>query len=482
MNHDSNENSKSEIDNGVMGHLVSANAAFPESARQQMSLIMDEVLKNNDYLNKIISTHQNTAVKAGFAAEEIHRFTYNAEAILQDKAARAYTASCKEWKLPVNDPMVDLVVEQDGKIISTNQMKYFRTAQDTEAALRVLDQNGNPKYAGCDKYVGPADQIEKIKELAHRTKLKNMETRPQVSAAAEKVETNVTDRVNELSRPTTKKEAERLVRNTSSEEESAKNIQSGYQNRSTVQQMQHAAAYAAGITAVIVGTVNTMQYLSLVRQGKISTGEAIRGIVKNTAVASVDSAIKAAAATGAVSLATRCSVGTLANQAVNSMTGTAGIAGGAICAVDMIQCMVLVAAGKMSMADMETRTGKNIFQTSAAIWGSSVGMGITTSLGAATTGLAAICSGMAGGLIAGMAVSIAIENHIEKPYQEITANTSALTAVAEIAQEVSDTFVEGQKAFTAFLLIDRMLEQQTSDQLARIDHAGDLMNKAISRI
>ncbi len=43
---------------------------------------------------------------------------------------------------------------------------------------------------------------------------------------------------------------------------------------------------------------------------------------------------------------------------------------------------------------------------------------------------------MAGGLIAGVAITIATENHVEKPYQEIIANTASLVG-AEYAMRDS---------------------------------------------
>jgi len=57
-------------------------------------------------------------------------------------------------------------------------------------------------------------------------------------------------------------------------------------------------ASAAGIAAVMAGTLNTVQYLRLVREGKITPGQAVEGIIKNTAAASADSAPKASYAPG----------------------------------------------------------------------------------------------------------------------------------------------------------------------------------------
>jgi hypothetical protein len=84
-------------------------------------------------------------------------------------------------------------------------------------------------------------------------------------------------------------------------------------------------------------------------------------------------------------------------------------------------------------------------------------------------------------VIAGVAISFAIENHIEIPYREVISNTFALAQTAKMGEEISMLFADGQKVFAAFLFTDLQLKQGMSDQLVRIDWAGDDMNRKISR-
>jgi phage tail tape-measure protein len=70
-----------------------------------------------------------------------------------------------------------------------------------------------------------------------------------------------------------------------------------------------------------------------------------------------------------------------------------------------------ICGGKMSRDELETRTGKNIFQTGAAVWGASVG----ASIGALGGPVGMLIGSLVGGMITSLAMNIALDNHIEKP-------------------------------------------------------------------
>ena len=482
------ERTEHAIDNSVMERITVANQYWPKSASQQMLKMVDQIAQSNNRIQNIIGTGQSIPIKGGFVAEQMHAETHNLQMILENKLARAITDRDAEWTsygLKPNDPGTDIAIIDGGKITHQSQVKYYQDSQNTANAMRET-RDGKPYYKDADSFIGPSDQVNpkdgspSISDIAHRTKLKNQDTRPDVAEAAGRVEGRVTDSLNGKSRPTSNREAHEVAKNSKGGQELRKDYQNGYMTKSTIQQMQRAAASAAGIAAIMAGTLNTIQYLKLVREGKISKEEAIYGIVKNTAVTAADSALKAGAATGAVSIATRVSVETIAGQAVNAI-GTTGIAGVTICAIDLIECMVMVAAGKMTLAEMETRTGKNVIQTTAGVWGSSVGISVAGTVGV-TAGLGVFMAAMAGGMIAGIAVSIAIENHIEKPYKEIMENTKLLTETTKVMRDTSEAFSLGQKAFAAFLVKDSVLDKMTNNQMCLIDEAGDRMKKAIDRL
>lgn len=493
MKSEDNRNGNEQVlDSELFATLISANAAWPESARQQMTAMIDQIVATDKNILSRISTGQSTAAKAGFVAEELHAETHNLDAILQRKAGRAFTDQSAEWQqtgLKGNDGLADLVVVEDGRVVHKAQSKYYQNAEKTANAMREA-KDGVSKYRDADSMIAPSDQVnpsegeQSVADAAKRTRLKNAETRPDVADAAEHVEKKVTATLKSdsgESRPLTKKEAEAVAKDSAEGRKVRKTYQRRYKTASTVQKMSGAASSAAAISAIMSGTLNTIQYLRLVREGKIDRDVAVKGIVRNTATASADSALKAAAATGAVSVVTDLSAGTVAQQAFSGMAGTTVVAGGAICTVDAIECLVSVAAGKMAPAEMETRLGKDAMQLAVAGFGSQVGLGVAASLGA-TAGFAPFAAGLAGAMIAGTAITIAIDNHIEKPYQEVMANARALATASYVMKETAEAMAYGQQAFACFIEMDAALDAATTEQTKRIDRAGDAMRDAIDRL
>lgn len=404
----SGQDGREDIYVGGLSTLAAANAAWSDSASKQMGSLVEEFASRSEHIQRVVGTNQTIPVKGGFVAEEMHTETFNANAILQGKAVRALTDNDAAWRdhgLITNDPLADIVTVENGRVVDTSQVKYYQDSQHTANAMRET-RGGKPYYGEVDSLVGPSDQVNpadgspSIADIADKSRLRNQDARPHVSEAAGNVADKVTDRVKSSdgveSRPTTLREASDVAKDGDSGKELRNGYQGDYQTASTLQQMQKAAAGGAAISAIISGTLNTAHYLRLVKEGKISKEEAIKCIIKNTAVASADSALKAAAAAGAVSTVTRISAESVAQQAVGGMLAARVVGGAAICAVDAIECMVLVAMGKMTPAQMETRVGKNMFQTGGAVWGSSIGISVVTSLGA-SAGIATILGGMAGG-------------------------------------------------------------------------------------
>ncbi len=311
LENESRSDERSFINGDMLATLTAANLAWPESARQQMMAMVDQIAKSNEHIQRIGSTDQSIPVKGGFAFEEMHTETYNLESILQGKMARAITDKYNEWPahgMKPNDPATDIAVVEDSRIIQRIQAKVYQNSQQTANSMRET-RDGIPYYEKADNFLGPSDQVNpsdgspSIADCAHRTHLKNAETRPKVAEAAVRVEERLTGRLEHdhvKSRPVSKHEAREVAKDSREGKDLRSDYQGGYMTKSTIQQMQRAAASAAGIAAVIAGTINTVQYLRLVREGKITTGQAVQGIIKNTAVASADSALKAAAATGVV--------------------------------------------------------------------------------------------------------------------------------------------------------------------------------------
>jgi hypothetical protein len=480
----SNHAKNDTVDSRVLSHLTAANAAWPEASHSQMMKMVEDIANRNEHIQHIVGNNQSIPVKGGFVLEEIQSETFNLGSILQNRTARALTDRDVNWPLGANHPVSDVVVMDNGQIVHSSQTKLYETAHKTANAMREVRTDGSQHYNGADSFIGPSDQVNpvdgsmSISDELRKTGLKNAETRPTVADAADYVDKRVTDHLESKgieAQPVTRAEYHDVAKDNTDGQEFRRTYQDNFMDQSTLQQMQKAAVGAVAISAVIVGTLSTMQYLKLVKEGKITKGEAVKGIIKTTAAASADSALKAAAATGAVSVVTKLVPEIVAQQAVKGMLVRGGIAGVAICAVDAIECMVMVAAGKMTPAQMETRVGKNVLQTAGGVIGSSIGVSIAASLGA-TVGFAPVLAGIAGALVFGVAVTIAIENGIEKPYKEVMANTAALALTGEVMKDCSEAMAYGQKAFVGFLIMDT---QKTQEQFQLLDSLGDEMKKAI---
>lgn len=57
------------------------------------------------------------------------------------------------------------------------QLKYFKDGDATQKAFRST-KDGIHQYQDSDAFIGPADQIEQIKEAAKRDMQRNQQTRP----------------------------------------------------------------------------------------------------------------------------------------------------------------------------------------------------------------------------------------------------------------------------------------------------------------
>ena len=424
---------------------------WPTSAADQMGKMVEQCLVSDKNIVQRISTNQNIAIKAGFVAEELHAESFNLDAILKGKSARAFTDQYLNTPLSGNNPSTDILVMDDGKICIKAQSKYYKTPADTAKELRRMD-NGQIKYSDNDQYLAPADQINDIKSEAHKTVLKesskSSSNRQQVAEAAKNVEQKATGKLKHNgieSKDVTLKKAKDVASYNKEGKTACSELQNEYKTKSTLQNMGKAAIGAAAISTVIAGTINTFQYLKLVKEGKISEEEALKGILTNTAIAAGDSALKAAAATGAVSTTARFFPSLFSSTLASSAT-TGGVAGATICIVDAAQCLILNAAGKMTIKQVEERIGKNVFQTGAGVIGASIGAALGTPVGP----IGSMIGAMAGGMITSVAMTFAIDNGIEKPFREIMDNTKSLAYAENIMANSVSYMVQAESMFEDF--------------------------------
>jgi hypothetical protein len=458
---------------------VSACPIWRGQAAEQIGQMLGQIEQANAMLNKISMTGQNAAIKGGFAAEVFHAESFNLDAILKDKDVRAFTDGFANTPLGRHDQLHDIVVMKDGEQVLGAQLKYFEDADATQKAFRST-KDGVHQYENSDLFVAPSDQVEGVRASAQKTVLKNQETRPDVARAAEKVRDNTGAQLDVEGVQSTrlgKQEAEDLGSGPPQGKDLHEDMQGGYLNQSTLQQSLKAAGTAAVITAVTAGCINSFQHLKQVQDGKLDAAEAARLILTDTVIAAGDSALKAGAATASVSIAARKLPELFAGTAFQTSLASGAIAGAAICLVDAVQCIVLFAAGKMTREELETRTGKNVFQTGAAVVGSSVG----ASIGALGGPVGALVGSLVGGAIVSVAMSIALDNHIEKRFQLTLAATEQVVSNGITARDTLQYLQRSQEYFSEFhkgvFLSERHFALQVKTLQGQSQRLQDKINK-----
>ncbi len=432
--------------NRIISGSVSVCPIWSAQAAEKVSLMLSQMDQANSLLRGVASTAQNSAIKGGFAAETWHAETFNLDAILKDKEVRAFTDTFANTPLARNDMTHDIVVMHGDEQLLGAQLKYFKDADATQKAFRA-SKDGVHRYQDSDLFVGPADQIDGIRQSAQRDVLKNQPTRPSVAEAAQKVGDNTSAQLDVdgvQSTPLGKRDAEQLGRGSDAGKKLHETMQDGYLSKATLQQSVRAAGSAAVVTTVIAGSINTFQHIQQVREGRITPEQAAQRILQNTVIAAGDAALKAGAGTASVAMATRAMPGLFAGAGFASAVARGGVAGAAVCAVDLVQCLVLVGIGKMTMTELETRTGTNIFQTGAGVVGASIG----ATLGAPGGPPGMLIGSIVGGLITSLAMTIALDNHVEKAFRLTLDGTRHVVDNGLTMQEALQ-YLEVSQAFYA---------------------------------
>lgn len=485
---------------------ASTSPVFTHEAKQQMAKMVEAIARTRGHVAQRLATNQLASQKGGFLAEEFHALSFNLDSILKDKDSRAITdAYSQEWSAlnrSVNDSQADLIIVKDGQAAQVAQLKYGKNAETTagkgDTGFSQVE-DGRPKYANTDTYIGPSDQVNpsnggtSIKEHAEAAAYGNEARQgdPVQTEAYKATSNKIADRVQDdgvSSTPLSKAEANEMGGGNLSK---MKQTEDSYQTQSTMQNMQKAACNAAAMSAVVSGAVNTVKYIGMARSGEITESEAVVKILAETAASAADSAVKSSAVVGVHSLMVRYGakqviVGTLAQQGFTALVRTNAVTVGVVCAVDAVKDLVSLGMGKMTPAVFFERQGKGVLNTSSGVVGGSLGalaaQAAASSLGIASTTIAPLLGGLAGGLIAGLAMQLAIENHIEKPYQDLVRNTQSLTDATRELQKAANIVFHGQVVFEKVIRHEAYLDSLFAQQLESIDRAGQRALSAINKI
>jgi len=126
---------------------------------------------------------QSIDVQQGFVAEAHHVGSFNIEAAAKGQNNHRGTRDVGK----VNDPVADIHVNTpDGT--TKHQVKFYKDGEKTAAALSP------EKYDSVGKIV-PSDQVESVKDSAHKQFQRNKDTRPGVSKSNQDTADNATDKL-----------------------------------------------------------------------------------------------------------------------------------------------------------------------------------------------------------------------------------------------------------------------------------------------
>lgn len=463
----------------IISAAISVCPIWPAQAAEKVGQMIQQMDQSRSLLQGISSTAQNGAVKGGFAAEVWHSESFNLDAILKDKDVRAFCDTFPNTPLARNHATNDIVVMKGDEQLLGAQLKYYKTAGSTQKEFRST-KDGVHRYKETDQLIGPSDQIEDIRRSAQRDALKNKHTRPEVAEAAEKVRDKASGNIDVEGVESTslsKRDAEHLGTGTKVGKKLQKKMQDDYLNKATLQQSMRAAGSAALITTVIAGSINIFQHIQQIKDGKITAKQATSRILQNTVVAAGDAALKAGTATASVAMATRAMPSLFTGAGFTSTFNRGGVAGVAICVVDLVQCLVLVGAGKMTLAELEKRTGTNVLQTGAGVVGAAIG----ATLGTAAGPPGILIGSIVGGLITSLSMTIALDNHVEKNFRLILDSTRQVVNNGLAMQDALQHLQFSQEFYAEFhkglFLSEKHFASQVKTMKAQSMRLKDKLNR-----
>lgn len=437
------------------------------AAANEVGQIFDQLGVSERLLARIRSTAQSVDHKKGFVAEVIHCEGLNLDAIIKEKNVRAFCDRHPNTPVANCDPVADIIITGGENGTHRAQLKYYKTGDDTQKALRVI-KDGEIKYAEADSFIVPSDQLHEVRATAHKDWRENAQKRPQVAEAAKIVKEKADDRlrVNGVeSTPLTEGDSKAIAKGGEKGDAILRQRREDVLEQSTAKQGLNAAKSAAIATAVISGTINSFTYLNEVQSGRMTGAEAAKRILIDTSIAAADAALKAGAATAAVSCTARTLPSIFAGSAFSSAMASGAIAGAAVCAVDLVECIVLYCCGKMTAEELEIRAGTNIFQTGAGVVGSTIG-GVIGAVGGPP---GVLIGSFIGGMITSLAMTVAIDGHIEGPFKAALGNTETLVRAQFSMSQSIALLVAAQELNAQFVPYILESERQFDKKMAQVD-------------
>lgn len=361
------------ISGAVLGENIHFNRNMQATIDDGLTDIIDQAQR---YKNNSLDT------RTGFVAEADHCATFNVRKALERDSTRAVREP--------NGNHGDYKIVKNGKILVEGEVKYHKSAERTETAMRGYGER---------QLVGPSDQVDEIKQIASQKaakgKVSPKESRQRVGLEHETVGNNVSPSITDgktESTPRTRNEAKTIARKATEGDLNSKDILPSL-GESTRIAMKSGAQAGAATGALINGIMSGGSNLTCWVKGEKSGEDALVDTATDVVIGSIDGGIKGAVGSGATVLATHAA-SRVASTAIKSLLRGGAPAAAAIGCIEIGKDAVDLVAGKIDgerFCEKSIKTGA----TTIVSWaGAEAGMILLSPLGPAGVAVGAIVGGM----------------------------------------------------------------------------------------
>lgn len=285
------------------------------------------------------------------------------------------------------------VVYGDNNNTYNAQLKYYKTSADTAKEI------SNPKYDNYEKVV-PSDQLDGVKDYAHKQSLRNVNTRPDQSDSYKHTSEVAQDRIkvgDSESKPISEKEMKEMANDYKKGEPDLDkyglNTESILQWSDIFKDSGEAAAHAALITA----TLKSVPYIWGIIENYLKEGDLDLDEIKNNGINVIsDSGI--AGLRGGISavITGSCKAGLLGSSLKNVSLEFIGAA--TVITMNAIKYSFAYYKGDITKGEFVGNITRDVIITSCAVGGAAIGQALIP-----IPVLGALIGNMVGGLLVGIA-------------------------------------------------------------------------------
>lgn len=344
---------------------LSAAATGASLGEDYVTQVEEAVERASSMLKEVAERYRSNPEHSlkGFMAEAYHAGTFNIDAARQ--GIDGVKASLPQSTEPGSPDVVVRVPCDDPHLF---QVKYYRSASDTAVAL------SHPAYHGMGK-VGPAEQIDQIREAATERSVRFSLHRPEQASHLADTAERVSSRISvggAASRELDSHEALAMARKARNDSfdpaEHGISVESNVDWADIVRQSGEAAVPAAVVSVAIRAAPHLYRALKTVIDSGEFPKEELEDALKEGGAGLAQGAIRGAVAAGLVGA---CKAGLLGESA-KSIDPT-GVGAAVAVVLSSVGDGIRLARGEISGAEFAARTGKKVVVGTVAVVGAHVG-------------------------------------------------------------------------------------------------------------